>query len=40
MLVESPADELIGIYLVQHRPFDTELGHRFRELTYEAAAGK
>ena len=32
--------DLIGIYLVQHQPFDTSLGNRFRELTYEAAAGR
>jgi CubicO group peptidase (beta-lactamase class C family) len=34
----DPDHDLIGIYLVQHQPFDMSLGNRFRELSYEAAS--
>ena len=31
-------NDLIGIYLVQHQPFEMDLGNRFRDLSYEAAS--
>jgi CubicO group peptidase (beta-lactamase class C family) len=34
----DPDHDLIGIYMVQHRPFEMGLGNRFRELSYEAAS--
>jgi len=29
----DPHHDLIGIYLVQHQPYDMSLGNRFRQLT-------
>jgi len=33
----DPEHEIIGIDMVQRQPLEMGLGHRFRELSYEAA---